>query len=184
MPINTYNTPSQALKNAETLIQAGAASVKLEGNKKEIVRHGLEKKSIDRSSFVERFGKVPKDKLVLDANTKRAIPVKKVLDDYVAIEVTESELQTLLTDGLLDEVKRLYKYKNLNSLNTVGYKEIFDFLDSKITFEQAVENIKTNTRRYAKRQLTWFKKDESIKWFHPAEINEIILYLSEKINHA
>ena len=90
----------------------------------------------------------------------------------------------MINEGLLDEVKELYKHKNLNSLNTVGYKEIFDFLDNKTTFEQAIENIKTNTRRYAKRQLTWFKRDEVIKWFHPTEKNEIILYLSEKIDYA
>lgn len=90
----------------------------------------------------------------------------------------------MINEGLLDEVKELYKHKNLNSLNTVGYKELFDFLDNKITFEQAIENIKTNTRRYAKRQLTWFKRDEEIKWFHPTEKNEIILYLSEKIDYA
>ena len=90
----------------------------------------------------------------------------------------------MINEGLLDEVKELYKHKNLNSLNTVGYKEIFDFLDNKTSFEQAIENIKTNTRRYAKRQLTWFKRDEEIKWFHPTEKNEIILYLSEKIDYA
>ena len=90
----------------------------------------------------------------------------------------------MINEGLLDEVKELYKHKNLNSLNTVGYKEIFDFLDNKTTFEQAIENIKTNTRRYAKRQLTWFKRDEEIKWFHPTEKNEIILYLSGKIDYA
>ena len=90
----------------------------------------------------------------------------------------------MINEGLFDEVKELYKHKNLNSLNTVGYKEIFDFLDNKTSFEQAIENIKTNTRRYAKRQLTWFKRDEEIKWFHPTEKNEIILYLSEKIDYA
>lgn len=90
----------------------------------------------------------------------------------------------MIEEDLLDEVKNLSKFKNHNSLNTVGYKEIFDFLDNKITFERAIENIKTNTRRYAKRQLTWFKRDESIKWFHHSEINKIILYLSEKIYHA
>ena len=90
----------------------------------------------------------------------------------------------MIKKGLLDEVKELYKHKNLNSLNTVGYKEIFDFLDNKTTFEQAIENIKTNTRRYAKRQLTWFKRDEAIKWFHPTEKNKIILYLSEKMDYA
>ncbi len=61
--------------------------------------------------------------------------------------------------GLLEEAKRLYPFKDLNALNTVGYKEMFDYLDGKCSLEQAVEDIKTHTRRYAKRQLTWFKRD-------------------------
>jgi len=66
----------------------------------------------------------------------------------------------MMTDGLLDEVKSLYSQKHLNSLNTVGYKELFDYLDGKLSLEQAVTDIKTHTRRYAKRQMTWFKRNE------------------------
>lgn len=66
----------------------------------------------------------------------------------------------MMTDGLLDEVKSLYPQKHLNSLNTVGYKELFDYLDGKLSLEQAVTDIKTHTRRYAKRQMTWFKRNE------------------------
>ncbi|HPE39588.1 MAG TPA: tRNA (adenosine(37)-N6)-dimethylallyltransferase MiaA [Bacteroidales bacterium] len=65
----------------------------------------------------------------------------------------------MLRNGLLDEVKSLRPYQNLNALNTVGYKELFDYLEGKLSFEKAVEDIKTHTRRYAKRQLTWFKRD-------------------------
>jgi tRNA dimethylallyltransferase len=61
--------------------------------------------------------------------------------------------------GLLNEVKSLYKYKEHNALNTVGYKELFDYLDGKCTLEEAIADIKTDTRRYAKRQMTWFKRD-------------------------
>jgi tRNA dimethylallyltransferase len=70
----------------------------------------------------------------------------------------------MIAHGLVEEVKRLQPYQHLNALQTVGYKEIFDFLDNKITLEKAIEEIKTNTRQYAKRQMTWFKKDSGILW--------------------
>lgn len=82
--------------------------------------------------------------------------------------------------GLVDEVKNLLPFRHLNALNTVGYKEIFDFLDSKITLGQAIENIKTNTRRYAKRQLTWFNRTDEYAWFEPSRLNEITNYLTLK----
>ncbi len=88
--------------------------------------------------------------------------------------IINSRVDKMINTGLIDEVKSLTKYRNFNALNTVGYKEIFEYLDKKITLKQAIENIKTNTRRYAKRQITWFKKDESIKWFHPDELQKII----------
>lgn len=76
------------------------------------------------------------------------------------------ELRTdqMIEEGLVDEVKSLTPYRSLNALNTVGYKEIFQFLDGTISMNQAVIDIKTNTRRYAKRQLTWFRRDESYHW--------------------
>jgi len=92
-------------------------------------------------------------------------------------EIINNRVDEMIKNGLLDEAKKFYKYKNLNALNTVGYKEIFNFLDNKITLEQAIENIKTNTRRFAKRQLTWFNKDKSIKWFHPDEKKNILNYI-------
>lgn len=80
----------------------------------------------------------------------------------------ENRVDKMIDLGLVDEVKNLLKkgyYKNLNALNTVGYKEIIEYLEGKITFERAVELIKRNSRRYAKRQMTWFRKDIRIKWF-------------------
>ena len=88
----------------------------------------------------------------------------------------------MINDGLLDEVKSLAKYRQHNALNTVGYKEMFDYLDGKITFERAIENIKTNTRRYAKRQLTWFKRDTEIKWFLPEELEQMISFIGSCLN--
>jgi len=71
----------------------------------------------------------------------------------------------MLEAGLLEEVKQLYPYKDLNALNTVGYKEFFLWMDGKESFDWAVEKVKTNSRRYAKRQMTWFRKNEDIQWF-------------------
>ncbi len=83
--------------------------------------------------------------------------------------------------GLLEEATPLYKYKSLNTLNTVGYKEIFEYIDNKCTLEQAVEKIKRNSRHYAKRQLTWFRRDKNIHWFHPNEQEEIIKLIEQQL---
>ena len=83
----------------------------------------------------------------------------------------------MMANGLLEEVKAMYPKRSLNALNTVGYKELFDYLDGRWTLEEAVERIKGNTRRYARKQLTWYKKDEQIRWFHPDEITTIIDYI-------
>ena len=74
-------------------------------------------------------------------------------------------VEEMIECGLVEEVKKLRKFKHLNSLNTIGYKEIFDYLEDKMNLEQAIESIKTNTRRYAKRQITWFKSNKMINWF-------------------
>lgn len=76
--------------------------------------------------------------------------------------------------GLIEEVKRLIPFRNLNALQTVGYTEIFEFFDGKTSLESAIEEIKKNTRHYAKRQMTWFKKDKDIQWFNPGQTDTII----------
>ena len=96
-------------------------------------------------------------------------------------EIIENRVDKMIEQGLPDEVKGLWKYKNLNALNTVGYKEIFDYFDGNCTLDQAIEKIKTNTRRYAKRQLTWFKKDKSIHWFHPDEKEKIVEFVKNSL---
>ncbi len=80
------------------------------------------------------------------------------------LERIYQRVDCMLEQGLIEEVKGLYEYKNLQALNAVGYKEIFDFLDGKTSLQKAVEQIKINTRRYAKRQMTWFCKDKEIQW--------------------
>lgn len=88
----------------------------------------------------------------------------------------------MMQEGMLEEAKKVYPYRHLNSLNTVGYKELFKYLDGEWTIEEAVEKIKRNTRIYAKKQLTWFKKDMSIRWFHPDQRTDIISYINSQLN--
>lgn len=84
----------------------------------------------------------------------------------------------MMADGLLDEVKELVEKRHTNALNTVGYKELFDYLDGRWPLEEAVERIKGNTRRYARKQLTWYKRDEDMRWFHPDDIQDILNYIT------
>jgi tRNA dimethylallyltransferase len=94
----------------------------------------------------------------------------------------ELRVDQMIEKGLVEEVRNLMPYQHLNALNTVGYKEIFEYLDSKITLQQAIVNIKTSTRRYAKRQLTWFNRTEEYKWIEPSQLNEITDFIAEACN--
>jgi len=96
----------------------------------------------------------------------------------VLFERIAKRVDKMMQDGLLDEAKALLPFRHLTALNTVGYKEIFEYLDGNVTLQQAVENIKTNTRRYAKRQLTWFKRDQEVKWFEPGQLSEVLKHIS------
>lgn len=87
----------------------------------------------------------------------------------------------MLEAGLEEEAKRVFPMKNLNALNTVGYREFFAYFMGEISKEKAVELIKRNTRRYARKQLTWFRKDPEMNWFHPRETNKIIEFLKNKL---
>lgn len=87
----------------------------------------------------------------------------------------------MMAAGMLEEVKALVPYKAANALQTVGYKELFDYLEGKTDLATAVELIKQNTRRFAKRQLTWFKRDEEMKWFEPEEREKIIEYIKQRL---
>ena len=84
----------------------------------------------------------------------------------------------MMANGLLDEVKAMLPFRNENALNTVGYKELFNYLDGIWSLDEAVERIKGNTRRYARKQLTWFKRDEQMTWFHPDNQANIMNYIS------
>lgn len=88
-----------------------------------------------------------------------------------------ARVDEMMKKGFLEEAKGLIGLKSLNALNTVGYKELFDYLEGRWTLEEAIERIKGNTRRYARKQLTWYKKDEQMKWFHPDQKEDIINYI-------
>ncbi|WP_338378490.1 tRNA (adenosine(37)-N6)-dimethylallyltransferase MiaA [uncultured Flavobacterium sp.] len=91
----------------------------------------------------------------------------------------------MINEGLLEEAKSVYPNKELNALQTVGYRELFDYFDDKTTLDFAIEQIKMNTRRFAKRQLTWFKRNENTIWFDfQTETSTIINTISEKIKNA
>jgi tRNA dimethylallyltransferase len=92
-----------------------------------------------------------------------------------------SRVDDMVKMGLEEEAKLLYKFRKMNALNSVGYKEFFDFFDGKISRDKAIELIKRNSRRYAKRQLTWWGKDKGIRWFKPEQVQEIIDYIAEAI---
>lgn len=84
----------------------------------------------------------------------------------------------MIDDGMIEEAQRVYPKRMLNSLNTVGYKELFEYLDGLTTLDEAIFKIQSNTRRYARKQLTWYKRDAEMTWFSPDNIEEILNYLS------
>ncbi|QEC42996.1 tRNA (adenosine(37)-N6)-dimethylallyltransferase MiaA [Pseudobacter ginsenosidimutans] len=101
---------------------------------------------------------------------------KEILHQRIHLRVDQ-----MMEQGLLAEVQSLHPYKDLNALRTVGYAELFNYIDSKGTLENAVEAIKSNTRYYAKRQMTWFKKDKAFQWFSPGEEEAILEMLHREI---
>ena len=95
----------------------------------------------------------------------------------IIYERINNRVNQMMANGLLDEARSLYDHRHLNALNTVGYKEIFAFLDGCWSLDEAIERIKGNTRRYARKQLTWFKKDSNITWFSPDDKELIIKHI-------
>ena len=108
----------------------------------------------------------------------------------IGIELPRNEIyqninkrvDTMMEQGLLEEVKSLYPNRNINALQTVGYSELFDYIDGRLTLQEAVDAIKKNTRHYAKRQITWFKRDETIQWFAPDNRIDILDFIEKNIH--
>ena len=102
-------------------------------------------------------------------------------DRNVLYDRINTRVNQMMEAGLLEEVRSVYPFRSLNSLNTVGYKELFSYLDGDCTLEEAVDLIQRNTRKYARKQLTWFRRDQKIKWFEPEQLDEIIRYIDGKM---
>lgn len=113
-----------------------------------------------------------------------AIPILINTEREVLYDRINRRVDQMMAGGLLNEVKALYPHKQLNALNTVGYKELFDFLDGKCSLQEAVAMIKQNTRRYAKRQLTWFNNQGNFESFGPGDLEKIKAYLDIVILHS
>jgi len=118
--------------------------------------------------------------------TKKVRPFKVIklglnTDRAVLYDRINRRVDLMIENGLVEEVKSLIPYRSYNALNTVGYSEIFDYLDGKTSLADAISAIKQNTRRFAKRQLTWFRRDDEITWFEPNELKKIITYIEDKI---
>lgn len=100
-------------------------------------------------------------------------------DRDILFDRISKRVDTMIEEGLVEEAERLYPYRNLNALNTVGYKEIFQYFDGIWDLNYAIEKIKKNTRDYAKKQMTWFAHDADIHWFSPDEESEIVNFIAE-----
>ena len=122
-------------------------------------------------------------------NNRKSRPFKIVkiglnTDRAILYERINNRVDLMMNNGLLEEVKQLTPYRDLNALKTVGYTELFNYLEGIITLDEAVDKIKQNTRRFAKRQLTWFRKDDQIHWFEPNEDLAVINYLESALGQA
>jgi tRNA dimethylallyltransferase len=126
----------------------------------------------------------PYSSFLTSPNKERPFNILKIglnRDRQELYDIINKRVDQMISKGLLVEAKELYKHKKMNALNTVGYKELFDYFDGIISYERAVELIKRNTRRYAKRQITWFSRDKEIKWFHPKDQEKIKQYINQQI---
>ncbi|NNC95705.1 MAG: tRNA (adenosine(37)-N6)-dimethylallyltransferase MiaA [Chitinophagales bacterium] len=101
-------------------------------------------------------------------------------DRNVLYDQINSRVNEMIEMGLVHEAKDLLEHKEINALQTVGYQELFDYLDGEIELEEAIDKIKQNSRRYAKRQMTWFRKDEEIEWFERSATDEIVKFIKKK----
>jgi tRNA dimethylallyltransferase len=123
---------------------------------------------------------IPYSEQRLNQPRKRKFNIIKIGLDLPRAELfnrINQRVDQMMKNGLLEEVRELIPFKHLNALNTVGYKELFEYFNEDISLELAVENIKTHTRRYAKRQLTWFRKDKEYTWFAPDQLEMVLEYI-------
>lgn len=140
---------------------------------------------IIRALEVYRSSGKPFSSFRIQNKTKRDFKIVKISLNLPREEIYERinrRVDVMMNEGLLKEAMELFPHKHLNSLQTVGYKELFNFFEGKTDLETAIEEIKKNTRRYSKRQLTWNRKDKNREWFSPKEKNKILNYILTQTN--
>ncbi|TAH25568.1 MAG: tRNA (adenosine(37)-N6)-dimethylallyltransferase MiaA [Cytophagales bacterium] len=138
---------------------------------------------IIRALEVIRATQKPFSSFLSSTNKSRPFSIIKIgieENREILYQKIDLRMDIMLDSGLLNEAKNLYPFKSHNALRTVGYEEIFDYLEEKKSWEETVFLLKRNSRRYAKRQLTWFRKDKAFLWFHASSINEIIEHISKQ----
>jgi len=137
--------------------------------------HALEISLLTGKPYSSFLSKTPKERpfniLKIGLNCDREILHRRI----------NLRVDQMVENGLIAEARKLYPYRSLNALNTVGYRELFSFFDGDISREKAIELIKRNSRRYARKQLTWFRRDDEMQWFEPGQIPEIIDCISQRI---
>ena len=104
-----------------------------------------------------------------------------IMDHTELYDRINARVVSMMEQGLVEEAKSVLPYRNEKALNTIGYKEMFRYFDDEITLEEAVRQIQSNSREYARKQLTWYKKDESMKWFHPNQKKDIKYYINSNL---
>ena len=126
--------------------------------------------------------------------SRRSENIKKHHRDFNAVKIglelpreqlydrIDTRMDHMIAEGLFEEARTLYPLRHYNALQTVGYQEIFDFIENRYDRDECIRLLKRNSRRYAKRQLTWFKKDPGFTWFSPSDINAIINYIQLQFN--
>ncbi len=126
------------------------------------------------SSFLTKTEKArPFETIKIGLNIRREVLYERI----------NSRVEQMIEQGLLNEARRLFRFRTLNALNTFGYKEIFRYLEGTVTLDEAIDLIKRNTRKYARRQLTWFRKYNDMKWFDPSEEAEIKKYIDKRLSN-
>lgn len=137
---------------------------------------------IIRALEVIRISGKPFSSFRVANHKKRPFEIQKIVIDLpreILYERINLRVEIMMQNGLLDEAKNLVEWRNLQALNTVGYSELFDFLEGKSTLEEAVELIQRNTRRYAKRQLTWFRRDKTALWMQETRLEDQVRFVLE-----
>lgn len=143
------------------------------------------KQRLCRAVEVIRFTNLPFSSFLTKGTKARPFEVIKIginAERETLYKRINARVDDMMKQGLLEEVKNLYEFRSTYALQTVGYKEIFDFMDGTHSLEEAIELIKRNSRRYAKRQLTWFSRCKETKWFNNNESDAILTYIKERIS--